>query len=89
MFKSLKKSKKSKGENTSCEVQEAYRWLQETFGGCHHINDDSTIILPFYQQKAFQAGVTTAKNLPPEDPGSGGRVGVVVWLWKGKNFSGR
>ena len=24
------------GENTSWEVQEAYRWLQEMVGGCHH-----------------------------------------------------
>ncbi len=23
------------GENNSREMQEAYRWLQETFGGCH------------------------------------------------------
>lgn len=27
--------KTAKEKNTSCEVLEAYRWPQETFGGCH------------------------------------------------------
>lgn len=55
--------KTAKEKNTSCEVQEAYRWLQETFGGCHHISEDSTVILPLYQQKVFPTGVTAAKNV--------------------------